>query len=109
MLATDLSACLGGSLIVHMANHLIVKYVEWNSRIVTIRCKHLRDYADKHSCLNYRQNTPTTVTYNSLSSQCLRHRYHEGSGKPSASDDVLQHSMSIVLSLPTRTPRPKED
>jgi endonuclease/exonuclease/phosphatase family metal-dependent hydrolase len=64
LLATDLSACIGGGLPVLMAGDLNAEHVEWNSRIVTRRVRLLRDYADKNSCLIYGPNTPTTVLYN---------------------------------------------
>jgi hypothetical protein len=61
LLATDLSACIGGGRPVLMAGDLNAKHMEWNSRIVTRRGRDLRDYADKNSCLIYGPNTPTTV------------------------------------------------
>jgi hypothetical protein len=63
ILASDLSACLGGSLPILMPGDLNAKHVEWNSRLTTRRGRILRDYADKNSCLIYGPNTPTTVPY----------------------------------------------
>ena len=48
------------------------KHEECNSRLITKRATHLRDYADKNSCLIYGPSTLTTIPYN-----------------PSATPDVL--------------------
>jgi len=64
VIASDLSACLGGGLPVLMAGDLNAKRIEWNSRLITNRDRILRDYVDKNSCLIYKANTPTTVPYN---------------------------------------------
>jgi hypothetical protein len=72
LIASDLSACIGGGLPVLMAGDLNAKHVEWNSRLITKRGRLLRNYADKNSCLIHGPNTPTTVPYN-----------------PSATPDVL--------------------
>jgi hypothetical protein len=61
LLATGLSACIGGGLPVLMAGDLNAKHMEWNSWIITRRGRLLCDYADKSSCLIYGPNTPTTV------------------------------------------------
>ena len=65
VIASDLSACLGGSLPVLMAGDLNAKHVEWNCRLITKTGRLLRDYADKNSCLIHGPSTPTTVPYNS--------------------------------------------
>jgi hypothetical protein len=65
LLATDLSACIGGDLPVLVAGDLNAKHVEWNSRIFTRRRRLLRDYANKNSCLIYGPNTTTPIPYNS--------------------------------------------
>ena len=65
LIASDLSACIGGSLPVLMAGDLNAKHVEWNSRLITKRGRLLRDYADKNFCLIHGPNTPTTVPYSS--------------------------------------------
>lgn len=64
LFASDLSACLGGSLPTLMADDLNSKHVDWNSRLITIRGRLLRDYADEN-CLIYGLKTPTTLSYNS--------------------------------------------
>jgi hypothetical protein len=118
VIASDLSACLGGGLPVLMAGDLNPKHVEWNSRLITKRGRILRDYADKNSFLIYGPNTPTTVPYNP--SAIPRHSYHEGPGLPIASDQVLRtelgsrtytdrYAISIIFSLPTRPPGFEED
>jgi hypothetical protein len=56
-----------------MAGDLNDKYVEWNSRLIRKRVKHLRDNAGKNSCLIHGPYSPTTVPYN-----------------PSANPDVLE-------------------
>ena len=48
-----------------MAGDLNAKHVDWNSRLITTRGRHLRDYASDYSCLIYGPETPTTVPYNS--------------------------------------------
>ena len=69
---SDLSACHGYSLSFPMAGDLNAKHVDWNSRLITTRGRHLRNYADENSCLIYEPHTTTTVPYN-----------------PSATPDVL--------------------
>jgi hypothetical protein len=64
LIASDLSACLGGGLPVLMAGDLNAKHVEWNSRLITKRGRYLRDYTDRNSCLIHGPSTPTTVPYN---------------------------------------------
>ena len=83
MVASDLPACLGGSLPVLMAGDLNAKPIEWNSRLVTKRGRLLRDCADKNSCLIYGPKTPTSIPY-----------------KPSATPDVLD----IVITKDLVTP-----
>ena len=83
LIASDLSACHGGGLPVLMAGDLNAKHVEWNSRLITKRCRLLRDYADENSCLIYGPNTPTTVSYN-----------------PSATPDVLDIALTKHLFSP---------
>jgi hypothetical protein len=65
LIEADLSACLSGGLLVLMAGDLNVKHVDWNSRLITTRGRHLRDYANDHSCLIYGPETPTNIPYNS--------------------------------------------
>jgi hypothetical protein len=64
-IASDLSACFGGSLPVLMADDLYAKHVEWNSRLITKRGRLLRDYAERNSCIIYGPNTHETVPYKS--------------------------------------------
>jgi hypothetical protein len=66
-----------------MAGDLNAKHVDWNPRLITVRGKLLRDYADRHSCLIHGPDSPTTVFYN-----------------PSATPDVLD----IALTKNLRTP-----
>jgi hypothetical protein len=47
-----------------MAGDLNAKLVDWNSRPTTVRRKLLRDFANRHSCLIYRPDSPTTAEYN---------------------------------------------
>ena len=49
LFASDLSACLGGSLPTLMAGDLNAKNVDWNSRLITTRSRLLHDYADENS------------------------------------------------------------
>jgi hypothetical protein len=63
LIASDLSACLGGGLPVLMAGDLNAKPLEWSSRLVTEIGRLLRDYANKNSCLIYGPNTPTAIPY----------------------------------------------
>ena len=63
MIASDLSACLGGGFPVVMASYLNAKHVDRNSRLVTKIGRPLSDYAD-NSCLIYWPNKPTTIPYN---------------------------------------------
>jgi len=72
LMASELSASLGGGFFVVVAGDLNAKHVEWISWLLTNRDRLLRDYADKESCLIYGPNTPTTLPYN-----------------PSATPDVL--------------------
>jgi hypothetical protein len=48
-----------------MAGVLNAKHVDWNSWLTTTRCKLLRDYASRNSCLIYGPDSPTTLPYNS--------------------------------------------
>jgi hypothetical protein len=48
LIEADLSACLSGGLPVLMAGDLNAKHVDWNSRLITTRCRHLLDYANVH-------------------------------------------------------------
>jgi len=63
LIASDLSACFGGSLPVLMAGDLNAKHVEWYSRLITKRGRLLRDYADKNKFFVHGPSTPTTVPY----------------------------------------------
>jgi hypothetical protein len=65
LIASDLSACLGGDLPVLMARDLNTKHVEWNSRLSTKKGRSLRPYADRNLCLIYGPSTPTTIPYTS--------------------------------------------
>jgi hypothetical protein len=66
-----------------MAGDINAKHVNWNSRLITRRGKHLRDYADENSCLIFEQDTPTTNPYN-----------------PSATQDVLDIALTKELPFP---------
>lgn len=46
LFASDLSACLGGSLLIFMVGDLNATHVDWNSRLITTKGRHLCDYAD---------------------------------------------------------------
>jgi hypothetical protein len=83
LIASDLSACLGGGLPVLMAGDLNAKHVEWNSRQTTKRGRYLRDYADRNSCLIHGLSTPTTIPFN-----------------PSATPDVLDIVITRDLVFP---------
>jgi exonuclease III len=43
LIEADLSSCLSGGLPVLMAGDLNAKHVDWNSRLITTRGRHLRD------------------------------------------------------------------
>jgi hypothetical protein len=65
LIKADLSACLNGGLPVLMAGDLNDNHMDWNSKLITTRDRHLRDYVNVHSCLIYGPETPTTISYNS--------------------------------------------
>jgi hypothetical protein len=58
LIEADLPACLSGVLRV-----LTAKHVDWNSRLITTRGRHLRDYAKDQSCLIFgRTHRPISHT-----------------------------------------------
>jgi hypothetical protein len=71
-----------------MAGDLNGKHVEWNWRLITKRGRHLRDYANDHSCLIYGPETPTTIPYNS-------------SAIPYVLDIVITENLVIAVYLTT--------
>jgi hypothetical protein len=71
-----------------MAGDLNAKHVDWNSRLITTRGWHLRDYANVHSCLIYWPETPTTNPYNS-------------SATPDVLDTVITKNLVIPVYLTT--------
>jgi hypothetical protein len=58
LIEEDLSPCLSGGLPVLMAGDLNSKHVDWNSRLIMTRGRHIRDFANDHSCLIYGPETP---------------------------------------------------
>ena len=65
LFASDLSACLGGSVPTLIVGDLNAKHMGWSSRLIMTRGRLLHDYADENSCLIWGPSTPNTVPYNS--------------------------------------------
>jgi hypothetical protein len=60
LIDSRLSNRLGGGFPVLMAGDLNFKQVDWNSRLITTRDRHLREYAHENSCLIYGSGESTT-------------------------------------------------
>jgi hypothetical protein len=73
LIGADLDACFGGALPVLLAGDLNAKHVDCNSRLITRRGKHLRDYADGNSCLIFGPDSPTTIPYNPTATSDVLH------------------------------------
>jgi hypothetical protein len=62
MIESDITECLCGGIPLRMAGDLNAKHKDWNSRLTIAWGSHLRDYADRNSCLIYGPDSPTTAT-----------------------------------------------
>jgi hypothetical protein len=96
----NLSACLRGGLSVLMTGDLNTKLVDWNSQLPTSSDRFLRDYADEHSCLIYRLDSPTSVPYNSSATPDIRDISTKGLNTPvylTACSALPLHHLPVLI------------
>jgi hypothetical protein len=63
LIESDLTECLSGEFPILMAGDLNAKHKDWNFRLIRARCSFLRDCSNRHSCLIYVPDSPTTAPH----------------------------------------------